>query len=303
MSIQQRSEHCGALASAARHRRSQPLAFTLVELLVVIAVIGVLASLLLPALSKARERAYGIQGLNNVRQLMLAWTLYADDFNGRLPYNIGGVASERGVGPRSPLNWANGILDWELTPDNTNTVMLKESGLGPYTSGNTAIYRCPSDRALSSLQLAAGWTERVRSYSMNAMMGDAGPASSSGLNVNNPGYVQFFKIHQVPQPSRYFVFVDEHPDSINDGYFLNRTEEHEWIDLPASHHNGAAEFSFADGHAELKAWDEGSTLHPSRPDAAPLPLALGYAELEDWRWVMARMSVGTAAYGSGRHTY
>jgi len=272
--------------------------FTLVELLVVIAVIAVLAALLLPALSKAKERALGAQCLSNTRQLTFAWMLYADDHRGHLPYNIGGTGTDRGLGARSPLNWANGILDWYLTPDNTNTVMLKESGIGPYLSGGTSVYRCPSDHVLSSDQRDAGWSGRARSYSMNAMMGNAGPASETGANVNNPGYRQFFLIHQVPNPSRFFVFLDEHPDSLNDGYFLNRGDEREWIDLPASYHNGAAMFSFADGHSELHRWVEASTIQPARPDAARLPLDLKYSEMDDWRWVMERMSVGAISYHS-----
>jgi prepilin-type processing-associated H-X9-DG protein len=227
---------------------------------------------------------------------MVGWMLYADDYHGRLPYNIGGAGTGRGVGTRSPLNWAYGILDWELTPDNTNTLLLAETGIGPYVSGTIAVYRCPMDRVLSSLQRGAGWSERARSYSMNAMMGNAGPASLAGHNVNNPGYVQFFRIHQIPSPSEKFVFIEEHPDSVNDGYFLNSADEHEWIDLPASYHNGAASLAFADGHSETHKWTEPSTLQPARPDAAPLPLYLRYSELSDWRWVLNRMSVSTRPY-------
>ena len=79
---------------------------------------------------------------------------------------------------------------------------------------------CPSDHALSAVQSAAGWTARIRSYSMNAMVGDAGAFSTNGININNPDYMQFFKITQIPHPSEIFVFLDEHPDSIDDGYFL-----------------------------------------------------------------------------------
>jgi prepilin-type processing-associated H-X9-DG protein len=135
---------------------------------------------------------------------------------------------------------------------------------------------------------------------MNAMMGDAGAASRTGANLNNPYYVQFFRGSQIPVPAKFFVLVHEHPDSINDGYFLNRWGEREWIDLPASFHGGAASFSFADGHCELRRWQVPSTRQASRPDAAPLPLSLAELETADWRWVLQRMSVSTRAFAQGR---
>jgi hypothetical protein len=259
-----------------------------------VAVIGVLAALLFPALSQTRNRATCIGCLNNNRQLALAWQLYSDDQNGRLPYNVGGSGTGRGVGAKSSLNWADGILDWEaVNSDNTNAALLTRGGIGPYVGGNSALYRCPSDRALSDQQRQAGWTSRVRSYAMNAMMGNAGEASKTGVNINNPGYVQFFKSDHIPSPSRFFVFLDEHPDSINDGYFLNRWGPPEWVDLPSSAHGGIGSFSFADGHAELHRWQESSTRHPMRAFAVPLPLGLEFSQLSDWRWVLSRMSVST----------
>ena len=99
----------------------------------------------------------------------------------------------------------------------------------------------------------AGWSERVRSYSMNAMVGDAGALSQTGTNVNNPSYKQFFRLTDIPKPSSIFVFLDEHPDSINDAGFFNPNQT-SWIDQPANYHNAAAGFSFADGHAEIHKW-------------------------------------------------
>src|SRR5215471_1116805 len=197
-------------------------AFTLIELLVVIATIAILASLLLPALSRTRSKAQGAFCLSNTRQLGLGWQIYADEHNGRLAYNLGGDIKIRGVAPDTYLNWVNNVLDWELTPGNTNLATIKEASLAAYVSKVVPIYRCPSDNVLSNLQRKAGWSARIRSYSMNAMIGDVGDLSDAGVNRNNPDYTQFFSLSTIPNPSGIFVFLDEHPDSIDDGYFINK---------------------------------------------------------------------------------
>src|SRR5206468_4278882 len=103
--------------------------------------------------------------------------------------------------------------------------------------------------------------------------------------------VQFLKLVTIPKPSQIFIFLDEHPDSINDGYFLNKADDLEWIDLPASYHNGAGCFSFADGHSEVHRWLEASTRRPARPDAATLPFDISPSESRDFDWVAERMSI------------
>ena len=285
-----------ALKPSRFSQTKRPDAFTLVELLVVIAIIAVLAGILLPTLAKSKARAQAVFCMNNSRQLALAWIMYADDHRGLLAYNLGNGPGVIGLTPGTPMsaNWANNVLDWEVkNPDNTNEMKLVETGLGPYTAKAAAIYRCPSDYVLSDLQRYAGWRGRVRSYSMNAMVGDAGTFSTGGTNLNNPTYVQFFKMFTVPRPSDIFVFLDEHPDSIDDGYFLNKESVvPTWNDLPASYHDGAASFSFADGHSEHHRWQNTSTKQPARAYGinAPLPMPISDGP-QDFSWVLSKMSI------------
>ncbi len=270
----------------------RPGGFTLVELLVVIAVIAVLAGLLLPVLARSKMRAQAAFCMNNTRQLAFAWLMYADENNDRLAYNYGGDAARKIIPPKSPLNWVNNILNWELDSDNTNTTTITEASLSPYTKGNISIYRCPADNVLSDVQRAAGWSGgRVRSFSMNAMMGYPGQLLRYGVNVNNPDYIQFLRLSRIPNPTRMFVFIEEHPDSINDGYFLNKPGDLEWVDLPASYHGGAAGLSYADGHAENHRWQYSHTKPPARPDAAMLPFNVPPDERRDFDWVADRMSL------------
>jgi prepilin-type N-terminal cleavage/methylation domain-containing protein/prepilin-type processing-associated H-X9-DG protein len=274
-------------------QRAVRLGFTLVEMLVVVAISGLLAALLLPTLSKARGRAEAMACLNNTRQLGLAWQLYADDHEGFLAYNLG----MNGSTFRTNLNWVNNVMTWDLSSDNTNIATLTDASLGPYAGNASRIYHCPSDRSLSTLQRAAGWDRRIRSYSMNAMVGNAGAFSAGGANTNNPGYKQFFKTTQIPRPAQIFVFLDEHPDSIDDGYFLNKDRNpiygasDQWIDLPASYHDNSTAFSFADGHAALHHWKEVNTIRPAQPDAAGLPIAIPASASVDFDWMLEHMSI------------
>lgn len=279
--------------------------FTLVELLVVIAIIVILAGLLLPALGNAKVKARSISCLSNERQLALACQVYADESNDRFPYNLGAAEIREAVAHNSFINWSSTIMDWEVqnpgntgTSDNTNVALLTKGGIGPYASKSAGIYRCPSDTVLSDLQVSAGWDRRVRSISMNAMVGDAGVFSSGGSNTNNPDYKQFFKVSQVPKPAQIFVFTEEHPDSINDGYFLNKPDSLTWFDLPASYHNGGVNLTFTDGHAEQHHWRYASTRKPARPEGAhPLPFAMPAKERGDFEWLMDRTTVDAYTVG------
>jgi prepilin-type N-terminal cleavage/methylation domain-containing protein/prepilin-type processing-associated H-X9-DG protein len=280
-------------------RRRNP-AFTLVELLVVLAVITILAALLLPALAAARAKARAITCLNNVRQLGLAAQIYTDEFGERLPYNLGESEIRAAVAQNHYLNWNSSIMDWEVVnSDNTNIALVTLGGIGPYTGRNAKIYKCPNDNYVSDIQATAGWSSRVRSISMNAMVGDAGEFSKSGANVNNPDYRQFFKTSQVTKPSQIFVFIEEHPNSIDDGYFINNPETLTWTNLPAAFHNGAMNISFVDNHVEMHKWLDTNTKLSVRPGVAYLPLAVPASGRDDFSWLMYRTSTEVPEdYGS-----
>jgi prepilin-type N-terminal cleavage/methylation domain-containing protein/prepilin-type processing-associated H-X9-DG protein len=265
--------------------------FTLVELLVVIAIIGILASLLLPALARSKTQAQQVYCLNNHRQLNLALTMYAGDNEDLLPYNLGASEIYQNIADGLKHNWANSLLDWTLAESNTNTLLNTEAALGSYVGRNNRVFRCPSDSSVSEIQRGARWIARSRTISLNAMVGDAGSFLTASGNSNNPSYHQYRKLGEFTAASDIFTFIEEHPDSINDGYFLNRARRYEWNDLPASFHNGAANIAYGDGHVESHRWQDRATKKPALPDAADLPFPIGPEERNDFYWLLKRTSV------------
>jgi prepilin-type N-terminal cleavage/methylation domain-containing protein/prepilin-type processing-associated H-X9-DG protein len=282
---------------SAASERQRSHGFTLIELLVVIGVIAILAGILLPVLSQAKAKGHAITCLNNQRQLLLAWQVYADENEDRAPANFGKEQVLEEIANGTYRNWVNNVLDWTDNPMNTNTALLFAGGIGPYLSGVHNVYRCPSDFVLSEMQQALGWRSRVRSYSMNLMVGDAGNISTTGANTNNPSYRQFFTTTEIPQPSDIFVFIEEHPDTIDDGYFLNKYYAANWIDLPASYHSGGANLAFADGHVEFHRWQVASTRWPAAPLVVPYPVTLTDGKA-DYSWVVQHMSIKRGSYAA-----
>jgi hypothetical protein len=282
----------------------------LIELLAVLAVTTLLAMTLAAGMARTKPAGQSLRCLNNLRELTRAWSMYAVEHNDRVVNNFGVTEQASEITSGRFGNWINNIMVWTagsevFSQSVTNGAWVSKGPLGSYTAGQVGPFKCSSDAYLSPMQVRAGFKQRNRSYSMSAMFGRFSNGIDEtlyGRNWGMPQFRQYLRTSQVPKPAKTWLFVEEHADSINDGYFINSDFNTAWADIPASYHNGACGFAFSDGHAELRQWLSVTSKYPVRfnyPNTRNFD-ALGR---DDFNWMRERTGYIDFNTGLPKHGY
>ncbi|MDB6065818.1 MAG: hypothetical protein JWR26_2026 [Pedosphaera sp.] len=299
-------------------RPATSAAFTLVELMVVIAVIAILAALLLPVLSRAKQKSQGVYCLNNGKQMMQAMVMYTSDNNDFFPPNPPDGNTMPGY------NWCSGSAG-KGQMDEFNPDLLKDpnrSLLARYIAGVTSVFHCPGDKRTGKYQgtdpkLLGKFVPAARTFSMSQAVGTIDPlydatngrdrsgrahSGAPTLPVNGPWlnnnedhrhdspWRTYYKMSSIgaPGPSMLWVLVDEGVNGLNDAAFAFGMERPIWYDVPGTYHNGGCGFAFADGHSESHVWvskaeKTGHRFHITDP-----------GDRADWAWMRQRTSANVS---------
>jgi prepilin-type processing-associated H-X9-DG protein len=231
-------------------------AFTVVELVAVLATLAALAGVFVTSFASTRPHTYTFQCMNNLRQLSSAWRMYADENRGGLVFNSFWLVDS------THPSWVGGSLNYSSSSDNTNTDLLINNQkyfycgyLGPYFK-SAAVFKCPADKSV--VPIRGQQLPRVRSVSMNSFIGTMAGSFNPATR-----YRRYSRIEQIKSPSNLFLLVDEREDSINEGAFLTGPDTRFLLlDFPANYHDGAANLVFVDGHSEIHKWQDSRTMPP-----------------------------------------
>lgn len=266
--------------------RSNSRGFTLIELLVVIAIIAILASMLLPALGRAKAKSAAASCMSNNKQLQVCWTMYSVDYNDSIVYNA--ISDSH-----SWIDGSENSLAYDL-PGATNVATIRKGLLFSYNA-QEKIYVCPDQKQVQvNSRNRTMALPPARSVSISGQMHGGtwsgtkvDPVVLDGNPASAKPYTKTIQINR-PGPAMAFVFMDESEYTIDDGYFAVRVNNDIWQNYPAFRHGGSAGMSFADGHGEIKRWVEPSTGKLKDPLGFVAAVKNGTQRNRDLQWLSER---------------